>query len=67
VGAVCDNGGRRAGYGVLPPAQREIVQEMITLPLFVRFAVMYMDQPIEIDHPWAALCLGGAVYFVFRS
>jgi uncharacterized protein (DUF486 family) len=43
------------------------LQEAITLSIFVPFAVIYMDQPLKIDYLWAALCLVGAVYFIFRS
>jgi uncharacterized protein len=43
------------------------VQEIITLAVFVPFAVAYMKQPLKLDYLWAALCILGAVYFVFRS
>ena len=56
----------RAGYGVLSLAQLKILQEVITLLVFVPFAVLYMRQPMRLDFLWAALCLLGAVYFVFR-
>jgi uncharacterized protein (DUF486 family) len=48
-------------------AQLKILQEVITLLVFAPFAVLYMRQPIKLDYLWAALCLVGAVYFVFRS
>ena len=57
----------RIGYGTFSLAQLKILQEVITLSVFVPFAVFYMNQPIKLDYLWAALCLLGAVYFVFRS
>ena len=57
----------RIGYTVLSLAQLKILQEVVTLAVFVPFAVLYMRQPIRLDFLWAALCLVGAVYFVFRS
>jgi len=48
-------------------AQLKIMQEAITLTVFVPFAILYMDQPFKLDYIWAALCLVGAVYFIFRS
>ena len=57
----------RIGYTVLSLAQLKIMQEAITLVVFVPFAVLYMRQPIKLDYLWAALCIMGAVYFVFRS
>ena len=57
----------RIGYGTFSLAQLKILQEVITLAVFVPFAVFYMNQPIKLDYLWAALCLLGAVYFVFRS
>ena len=57
----------RIGYTVLSLAQLKILQEAITLTVFVPFAVFYMRQPIKLDYLWAALCIVGAVYFVFRS
>jgi uncharacterized protein len=48
-------------------AQLKIAQEVITLAVFVPFAVIYMHQPLKLDYLWAALCLVGAVYFIFRS
>jgi uncharacterized protein (DUF486 family) len=50
---------------VLP--QLKILQEVITLAVFVPFAVFYMGKPLKLDYLWAALCIMGAVYFVFRS
>lgn len=48
-------------------AQLKIIQEVVTLCVFVPFAMVYMDQPFKIDFVWAGLCLVGAVYFIFRS
>jgi len=48
-------------------AQLKIMQEAITLTVFVPFAMFYMNQPFKLDYVWAALCLVGAVYFIFRS
>jgi uncharacterized protein (DUF486 family) len=57
----------RVGYGTLTLGQLKIIQEAITLAVFVPFAVLYMRQPMRLDFLWAALCLCGAVYFVFRG
>lgn len=57
----------RLGYTVMSLAQLKILQEVITLAVFVPFAVFYMHQPLKLDFLWAALCLVGAVYFLFRS
>jgi uncharacterized protein len=57
----------RIGYTAMSLAQLKIIQEVITLLVFAPFAVLYMRQPIKLDYLWAALCLVGAVYFVFRS
>ncbi len=57
----------RIGFTQLDLAQLKILQEVITLTLFVPFAIYYMQQPIKLDFLWAALCLMGAVYFIFRS
>jgi uncharacterized protein (DUF486 family) len=57
----------RIGYTALSLSQLKILQEVITLLVFVPFAVLYMRQPIRLDYLWAALCLVGAVYFVFRA
>jgi uncharacterized protein len=56
--------GYQAGVSL---AQLKILQEVITLAVFVPFAVFYMQQPLKLDYLWAALCLMGAVYFIFRS
>lgn len=57
----------RIGYTVLSLAQLKILQEAITLSIFIPFAVIYMQQPLKLDYLWAALCLVGAVYFIFRT
>jgi len=57
----------RIGYTTLSLAQLKIMQEVITLAVFVPFAVFYMGQPVKLDFLWAALCLMGAVYFIFRA
>jgi hypothetical protein len=57
----------RIGYTALSLGQLKILQEVITLTVFVPFAVLYMGQPLKLDYLWAALCLCGAVYFIFRS
>ena len=55
------------GYSELSLGQLKILQEVITLAVFVPFAVFYMRQPLKLDFLWAALCIVGAVYFIFRS
>jgi uncharacterized protein (DUF486 family) len=57
----------RIGSTVMALAQLKILQEAITLAVFVPFAVFYMQQPIKLDFLWSGLCLVGAVYFAFRS
>jgi uncharacterized protein (DUF486 family) len=57
----------RIGNSVLDLSQLKILQEIITLTVFVPFAVLYMKQPVKLDFLWAGLCLMGAVYFVFRA
>jgi uncharacterized protein len=57
----------RIGYTALSLGQLKILQEVITLMVFVPFAYFYMKQPFRLDFLWAALCLCGAVYFVFRG
>src|SRR5690606_13021380 len=57
----------RIGYGVLSLGQLKILQEVITLTVFVPFAVFYMKEPLKLDYLWAALCILGAVFFIFRS
>jgi uncharacterized protein (DUF486 family) len=57
----------RIGFATLQLSQLKILQEAITLAVFVPFAVLYMKQPIKLDFLWAGLCLIGAVYFMFRA
>lgn len=57
----------RIGYTVMSLPQLKIMQEVITLLVFVPFAIFYMKTPIKLDFLWAGLCMVGAVYFVFRS
>ncbi len=57
----------RIGYSALNLPQLKILQEVITLSVFIPFAVFYMDQPIKLDYLWAGICLMGAVYFIFRT
>jgi uncharacterized protein (DUF486 family) len=57
----------RIGYTVLSVGQLKIMQEVITLAIFVPFSVLYMQQPLKLDYLWAGLCLLGAVYFIFRN
>ena len=59
--------GNRIGYTVLSVGQLKLLQEVITLSVFVPFAVFYLKEPLKLDYLWAALCVLGAVYFVFRS
>ena len=57
----------RLGFTVMSLGQLKILQEVITLSVFVPFAVLYMHQPLKLDFLWAGLCIMGAVYFMFRS
>ncbi|TAG08936.1 MAG: hypothetical protein EAZ42_08780 [Verrucomicrobia bacterium] len=56
----------RIGYGVLSLPQLKILQEVITLSVFVPFAVFYMRTPMSWNYLYAAICLAGAVYFIFK-
>lgn len=56
----------RLGFTVMNLGQLKILQEIITLCVFVPFAVLYMNQPLKLDYLWAGLCLVGAAYFIFR-
>ena len=58
---------RIGNAGGLSLAQLKILQEAITLTVFVPFAALYMKQPVKLDYLWAGLCIVGAVYFVFRG
>ena len=57
-------GFQQAGFSV---AQLKIMQEVITLSIFVPFATVYMNQPFKLDYLWAGLCMVAAVYFIFRG
>jgi uncharacterized protein (DUF486 family) len=57
----------RIGYSALSLAQLKILQEIITLSVFVPFALFYMHQPLKLNYLWAGLCLIGAAYFIFKS
>lgn len=57
----------RIGYGNLSLPQLKILQEVITLLVFVPFVLLYMKQPLKWDYLYAAICMVGAVYFIFRS
>lgn len=57
----------RIGYTVMNVGQLKILQEVITLSVFVPFSVLYLKEPLKLDYLWAGLCLVGAVYFMFRS
>jgi uncharacterized protein (DUF486 family) len=57
----------RIGYETMQLSQLKVLQEVITLSVFVPFAVFYMKQPVRLDFLWAGLCLMGAVYFIFRA
>jgi len=59
--------GNRIGYTTVSLAQLKIMQEVITLAVFIPFAVFYMHEPVKLDYLWAGLCLMGAVYFMFRA
>jgi uncharacterized protein (DUF486 family) len=57
----------RIGFSVLSVGQLKIMQEVITLTVFVPFSVLYLKEPLKLDYLWAGLCLLGAVFFMFRS
>ncbi len=57
----------RIGFSVMSVAQLKIIQEVISLSVFVPFAIFYMNQPFKWDFVWAGLCMVGAVYFMFRG
>ncbi len=57
----------RIGFTVLSVAQLKILQEAITLTVFVPFAIFYLKEPLKLDYLWAGLCILGAVFFIFRS
>ena len=57
----------RIGYSFYTLGQLKIVEEIITLILFVPFSMFYMGEPFKMDYVWAGLCLVGAAYFIFRG
>lgn len=57
----------RIGYTVMSVGQLKILQEVITLSVFVPFALFYLKEPLKLDYLWAGLCLLGAVFFMFRD
>ena len=57
----------RIGFAQYSLAQLKIIQEAVTLTVFVPFALAYMNQPLKLDYLWASLCILGAVYFIFRG
>lgn len=59
--------GNRIGFSVMSVGQLKMLQEIITLTVFVPFAIFYLREPIKLDYLWAGLCILGAVYFIFRS
>jgi uncharacterized protein len=57
----------RIGYSSMSIAQLKMLQEVVTLTVFVPFAVLFMGATIKLDYLWAGLCMVGAVYFIFRA
>ena len=57
----------RLGHTVMPVGQLKILQEVITLIIFVPFSILYVKEKITMDYLWAGFCLLGAVFFLFRS
>ncbi len=57
----------RIGFTVMSVGQLKILQEVITLTVFVPFAIFYLKEPLKLDYLWAGLCMLGAVYFMFRD
>jgi uncharacterized protein len=57
----------RIGYTALSIGQLKVMQEVITLAVFVPFSVLYMKEPLKLDYLWAGICLVGAVFFMFRG
>ncbi|MEX2477873.1 MAG: DMT family protein [Gracilimonas sp.] len=57
----------RIGFTVMGIGELKILQEVIALSVFVPFAIYYMKEPLKLDYLWAALCILGAVFFIFRS
>lgn len=57
----------RMGFGLFTVGELKILQEVITLTVFVPFAFFYLKEPLKLDYLWAALCILGAVFFIFRN
>src|SRR5690606_34961206 len=57
----------RIGYTVLTVGQLKVMQEVITLSVFVPYSLLYLREPLKLDYLWAGLCLLGAVFFMFRD
>ncbi len=57
----------RIGYSALSVGELKVIQEVITLSVFVPFSMLYLKEPLKLDYLWAGLCLIGAVYFIFRD
>ena len=57
----------RIGYTTMSLGQLKMLQEAISITVFVPFAIFYMKQPLKLDYLWASLCILGAVYFMFRG
>ena len=57
----------RIGHDVMSVGQLKILQEVVTLSVFVPFSILYMREKLSLDYAWAGLCLMGAVFFLFRS
>jgi uncharacterized protein len=57
----------RIGFTVLSVGQLKVMQEIITLSVFVPFAFLYLREPLKLDYVWAALCIVAAAYFIFRG
>jgi uncharacterized protein (DUF486 family) len=57
----------RIGYTVMSVGELKVLQEVITLSVFIPFALLYLKEPLKLDYLWAALCLVAAAYFMFRS
>jgi len=57
----------RIGYTALSVGQLKIIQEVVTLSVFVPFAAFYLKEPLKLDYLWAGLCLLGAVFFMFKG
>lgn len=57
----------RIGHSILSVGQLKIIQEVITLTVFLPFSVLYLKEPLKLDYLWAGFCLLGAVYFMFRT